>query len=55
MKPSITVVIPSFNRISFLTNALESVFNQTYKNIEVVVINDGSKDNTLKKSIETFV
>lgn len=44
MKPSITVVIPSFNRISFLTNALESVFNQTYKNIEVVVINDGSTD-----------
>lgn len=41
-KPLITVVIPSYNRIDFLINALDSVFNQTYENFEVVVINDGS-------------
>ena len=38
----ISVVIPSFNRFSFLVNAVNSVENQTYKNTEIIVINDGS-------------
>ncbi len=41
-KEKVTVVIPSFNRYKYLKNALESVFSQTYKNIEIIVINDGS-------------
>ncbi len=48
MNPKVAIVIPSFNRISYLINALESVFNQTYDNYDVVVINDGSTDSNYK-------
>lgn len=44
--PKITVIIPSYNSGKFLNKAVESVVNQTYKNIEIIVINDGSTDNT---------
>lgn len=40
----VSVIIPSFNRFVFLLNALESVKNQTYTNIEIIVINDNSDD-----------
>jgi len=42
----ISVIIPSYNSGKFLGEAIESVVNQTYKNIEIIVINDGSTDNT---------
>ena len=35
-KEKVTVVIPSFNRYKYLKNALESVFSQTYENIEII-------------------
>jgi len=40
--PKVSVVIPSYNRYDFLINSINSVENQTYKNIEIIVINDGS-------------
>ncbi|WP_257349091.1 glycosyltransferase [Pseudalkalibacillus decolorationis] len=42
--PKISVIIPFYN-CSFIHEAIESVFNQTYKNIELIVINDGSTIN----------
>ena len=42
----ISVIIPNYNSGKFLGEAIESVVNQTYKNIEIIVINDGSTDNT---------
>ncbi len=42
----ISVIIPTFNRKNFLKEALLSVFNQTFKNFEVIVYDDGSTDNT---------
>lgn len=44
--PTVSVIIPTYNRGSLLLQTLESVFQQTYKDFEVIVVNDGSRDNT---------
>lgn len=41
-----SVIIPTYNRSNCLQDAIESVFSQTYSNIELIVINDGSTDDT---------
>ena len=47
MNPLISVIINVYNGEKFISKCLESVINQTYKNLEVLIINDGSIDNTL--------
>lgn len=44
----VTILIPIYNGDKYLREAIDSALNQTYKNIEVIVINDGSTDNTDK-------
>ena len=44
--PAVSVVIPAYNRAHCILKTLDSVFAQTYTNYEVIIINDGSKDNT---------
>ena len=44
----VSVIIPCYNQGEFLEECLISVFASTYKHIEVIVINDGSKDNSLE-------
>lgn len=44
--PKVSVIIPTYNCAEYLAAALESVFQQTLKEIEVVVVDDGSTDNT---------
>lgn len=44
--PTVSVIIPVYNCPEFIKNTLESVFNQTYSDYEIIVINDGSTDNT---------
>ena len=47
--PLVSVLIPLYNHQNFVEFAIESVMNQTYKNIELIVINDGSTDNSDEK------
>lgn len=42
-----TVIIPTYNRANMIRESLDSVFNQTYRPIELIVIDDGSNDDTL--------
>ena len=46
--PLVTVIIPVYNASLYLPQALDSVFAQTHARMEVIVIDDGSTDNTAK-------
>ena len=53
--PLVSVVIPVYNGADFLKEAIESALNQTYSNIEILVINDGSNDaNKTEKTAQSF-
>ena len=42
----LSVIIPAYNTAKFLNKCVESVVNQTYKNIEIIIVDDGSSDST---------
>ena len=48
MKDLITVIINVYNGEKFINKCLDCIINQTYKNLEILIVNDGSTDNTLK-------
>ena len=47
MKDKISIIVPIYNTEKFLDKCLNSLVNQTYKNIEIILIDDGSTDNSL--------
>lgn len=52
--PSVSVIIPIYNRAQYLPDAINSVLNQSYKDFEIIIVDDGSIDNTREMS-EGFV
>lgn len=46
MDTKISVIVPAYNIENYLARTLDSILAQTYSNLEIVVVNDGSKDNT---------
>jgi glycosyltransferase involved in cell wall biosynthesis len=48
-KPLVSAIIPTYNRAHIVCDAIESVLAQTYPHIEVIVVDDGSKDDTLAR------
>lgn len=49
----VSIIIPCHNQADFVEEALQSALNQTYKNIEIICVNDGSSDNSAE-IIKTF-
>ena len=48
-QPLVSIVIPCYNHESFVQDCIRSVIDQTYQNIELIIIDDGSKDNSVAK------
>ena len=46
-QPKVSILIPCYNVEKYIHQCMDSVVNQTLKDIEIICINDGSKDNTL--------
>ena len=47
--PLVSIIIPAYNATEYIEAMLDCIIGQTYKNIEVILINDGSTDDTLDK------
>jgi glycosyltransferase involved in cell wall biosynthesis len=54
MNPKVSVIIPTYNRAATVRNAVESVLGQTFSDLEVIVVDDGSSDDTGKILQETY-
>ena len=52
IKPQVSVIIPCYNSAKFVDKTLQAVFNSTFSDFEVIVVDDGSNDDTKKILME---
>ena len=50
----ITIMVPAFNEAKRIVNTIASILNLDYKNVQIIIVNDGSSDTTLATLIETY-
>lgn len=49
MNPKVSVIVPAYNSEKYINQCITSIMQQTYKNVEIIIINDGSNDSTKNK------
>lgn len=52
MKEKISIIVPVYNAEKYLDKCIESIINQTYSNLEIILIDDGSSDGSPKKCVD---
>ena len=52
MLPLVSIIVPVYNSEKYLDDCINSIKNQTYQNVEIILVNDGSKDSSLAKCLK---
>ena len=52
--PFFSIIIPVYNKEKFISNTLKSVFNQTFQDFEIIIVNDGSTDESEKEILKNL-
>lgn len=53
-KPLVSVIIPCYNHEKFVQECIQSIIDQSYQNLELIIIDDGSSDKSVKKLKKCF-
>ena len=48
--PKVSVIVPLYNQKRYLEQCIRSITNQSYKNLEIIIVNDGSTDDSLVRA-----
>ena len=52
---TVSIIVPIYNSEKYLPQCIESILNQTYKNFELILVNDGSTDNSLSICVKKIL
>lgn len=53
--PEVSIIVPNYNHARFFLQRVDSIFNQTYQDFEVILLDDCSTDNSYKQSGSDFI